>query len=282
MGSPHHSCMLSRTNTMRSRMGNGMATRTMAGKRILVTGASQGIGYAFALEAAKQGARVVASARSAEPLQDSHMEAAGVVPVVGDVTVPADRDAMLRAAREHFGGLDILVNNAGLGATGLFGDTKPDTLRRVMEVNFFALADLTRLCLPELQKGVQPLVVNVSSILGRRGIPRYSEYCASKFAVQGFSDALRAELSKVNVGVLVVNPGPTETGFQENMVERDAGTPRAAGRMPAATVATAMCRAIERDRAEITLTRVGVALVLANRYFPRLLDWYLRREFVKG
>ena len=257
-----------------------MATRTLAGKRILVTGASQGIGRAFALEAARRGAQVLATARNAEALKE--LEAAGIATIAGDVTVPADREAMVRAAIERFGGLDILVNNAGRGATGLYGDTHPETLRRVMEVNFFAPAELTRLCLPHLQSGVQPLIVNVSSIFGRRGYPRYSEYCASKFAVQGLSDALRAELSKVGIGVFVVNPGPTETAFQENMVERDAGTPRAGNRMPVDVVAQAMCGAIEKDKSELTLTAVGKALVLANRFAPRALDWYFRREFRRG
>ena len=254
-----------------------MATRTLAGKRILVTGASQGIGRAFALAAAKRGARVLATARNAEALKE--LESAGIVTIAGDVTVPADREALLRTAIERFGGLDILVNNAGIGATGLYGATHPDTLRRVMEVNFFALAELTRVCLPHLQTCVHPLIVNVSSIFGRRGYPHYSEYCASKFAVQGLSDALRAELSKVGIGVLVVNPGPTETAFQENMVERGAGTPRANKRMPADAVAQAMCRAIEKDKAELTLTAIGKVLVLANRFAPWALDWYFRREF---
>ena len=249
--------------------------RTLQGKRILVTGASQGIGRAFAIEAARRGAKVVASARSAGALESLRSDA--IVTVVGDVTDPAAREAMVRTAVERFGGLDILVNNAGRGATGLFGDTKPDTLRAVMEVNFFALAELTRLCIPALQAGVQPLIVNVSSIFGRRGFPRYSEYCASKFAVQGLSDALRAELTKVGIGVLVVNPGPTETGFQENMIERDGRTPRAPKRMSSEAVAAAMLRAIERDRAEITLTAIGKALVLANRFAPWAVEWYFRR-----
>ena len=258
-------------------MGTGMARRTLAGKRILVTGASQGIGRAFALEAALRGAEVLATARNAELLRE--LEAAGIVTVVGDMTIPADREAMLQIVTERFGGLDILVNNAGHGATGLFGDTHLDTLRRVMEVNFFALAELTRLCIPALRLGQQALIVNVSSIFGRRGYPCYSEYCASKFAVQGFSDAIRAELSILGIGVLVVNPGPTETAFQDNMVERAAGTPRASRRMLAATVAAAMCRAIEKDKVELTLTAVGKALVLANRFAPWALDWYFRRKF---
>ncbi len=254
-----------------------MARRTLAGMRILVTGASQGIGRAFALEAVQRGAKVVATARNGDSLRE--LEASGIVTVVGDVTIPADRESMLLTATERFGGLDILVNNAGHGATGLFGDTHPETLSRVMEVNFFALAELTRLCIPALRLGRQPLIVNVSSIFGRRGYPRYSEYCASKFAVQGFSDAIRAELSTLGIGVLVVNPGPTETAFQENMVERAAGTPRASRRMSADAVGTAMCRAIEKDKDELTLTAVGRALVLVNRFAPWALEWYFRRGF---
>jgi len=257
-----------------------MATRTLAGKRILVTGASQGIGHAFAFEAAKRGAKVVATARNADALNG--LSAAGIVTVCGDVTIAADREAILRTAVDSLGGLDILVNNAGVGATGLFGDTGPDTLRRILEVNFFALAELTRLGIPVLQLGAQPLIVNVSSIFGRRGFPRYSEYCASKFAVQGLSDAIRPELSKLGIGVLVVNPGPTETMFQENMLERTPGTPKASKRMPAVVVAQAMCRAIENDKSEITLTGIGRALVLANRFAPWAVDWYFRRKFAKG
>ncbi len=252
--------------------------RTLQGKRILVTGASQGIGRAFALAAAKHGAKVIASARSAGALEELRILSPEIVPVVGDVTDPSIRKEMLRTATERFGGLDILVNNAGRGATGYFGDTRPDTLRAVMEVNFFAPAELTRLCIPALRAGVQPLIVNVSSIFGRRGFPRYSEYCASKFAVQGLSDALRAELTKVGIGVLVVNPGPTETGFQENMIERAGETPRAPKRMSSEAVAAAMIRAVERDKSEITLTAIGKALVLANRFTPWAVEWYFRRE----
>ena len=254
-----------------------MATRTLVGKRILVTGASQGIGRAFALEAANRGGKVFATARNAEALQT--LETSGISTIAGNVSDPVDREAVFRFAVNHLGGLDILVNNAGIGATGHFGETGPETLRRILEVNFFALAELTRLGIFELQKGVQPLIVNVSSIFGRRGFPRYSEYCASKFAVQGLSDAIRPELSKLGIGMLVVNPGPTETDFQENMVERAAGTPKAGRRMPAAAVARAMCRAIEHDKAEITLTGIGRALVLANRFAPWAVDWYLGREY---
>lgn len=254
-----------------------MPQRIISSKRMLITGASRGIGRALAVEVVKRGAKVLAVARDFEALRELEAECPGIVGYAGDVTSPADRSAMIQAVLDRFGGLDILVNNAGVGATGFFGDTGPDTLRRILEVNLFALAELTRLAIPHLQFGAQPMIVNVSSIFGRRGFPRYAEYCASKFAVQGFSDALRAELITMNIGVLVMNPGPTETGFQENMLERSADTPRAGRRMPAEAVASAMIRAIEQDKAEITLTGIGKALILATRLAPRLLDWYLCR-----
>ena len=93
-----------------------------------------------------------------------------------------------------YGGLDLLVNNAGIGAQGRFAEADPARLRQIMEVNFFAPAEMTRAALPLLKQGRRPMIVNIGSILGHRGIPGTSEYCASKFAVQGFSESLRAEL----------------------------------------------------------------------------------------
>ena len=89
-----------------------------------------------------------------------------------------------------------------------------------MEVNFFALVEMTRLALPLLKQGVNPIVVNVSSILGHRGVPHSSEYSASKFAVQGFSESIRAEFARLGIDVLVVSPGTTETEFFDRVIEQ--------------------------------------------------------------
>ena len=129
---------------------------------------------------------------------------------------------MVEAAQRHFGGLDVLVNNAGIGATGHFAECGPERLRTIMEVNFFGLTETTRVCLPLLRQGNRPAIVNISSIAGKRGIPARSEYSASKFAVQGFSEALRAELAKDGIDVLVVCPGLTQTNFSQNMLEQKA------------------------------------------------------------
>src|SRR5690242_10349879 len=117
--------------------------RQIQGSRILITGASQGIGRALAVAAARRGGKVLAAARSADLLRglaDEIKSTGGVLETVqADVTSAGDRQAMVEAAKRAFGGLDILVNNAGIGATGHFADVSPDRLRKIMEVNFFGL-----------------------------------------------------------------------------------------------------------------------------------------------
>src|SRR5262249_26068295 len=137
-----------------------MARRKLAGLRVLVTGASQGIGRALVVEAASRGAKVLAAARS-QPLLDelaSEVHAAGgvVETVAADVTRPEDRQAMVDAAVRHFGGLDVLVNNAGIGATGHFMDSDPEGLRRVFETNFFGVTEPARVVLALLRQGGRP------------------------------------------------------------------------------------------------------------------------------
>jgi short-subunit dehydrogenase len=260
--------------------------RNIAGLRILITGASQGIGRALAVVAARRGARVLAAARSAELLDGLAREVRGgggvLETVRADVTVAEDRRRMALAAVEHFGGLDVLVNNAGIGATGHFVEAGPQRLRAIMEVNFFGLTETTRVCLPLLRQGQRPAVVNISSIIGRRGIPARSEYSASKFAVQGFSEALRAELAKDGIDVLLVNPGLTQTNFSQNMLEQKALLPMDHLRgMTAERVAEATLRALERGRHETTLTLKGRLLLLVNRFLPGLVDALVRRR-VRG
>src|SRR5438105_13697357 len=169
---------------------------------------------------------------------------------------------MVEAAVHCFGGLDVLVNNAGIGATGHFAEVGPERLRKIMEVNFFGVTETTRAFLPLLKEGKNPAVVNVSSIAGKRGIPARSEYSASKFAVQGFSEALRAELAKDGIDVLVISPGLTQTNFSRNMLEQKARQPMDHLRgMTSAAVAEATLRAVERGRREVHLTLKGKLMV---------------------
>ncbi|HYT89378.1 MAG TPA: SDR family oxidoreductase [Gemmataceae bacterium] len=257
--------------------------RQIAGSRILITGASQGIGRSLAEQASLRGGKVLAAARSETLLRElaEQVRARGGVleTVLADVTSPEDRQRMADAAVQHFGGLDILINNAGIGATGHFADCAADRLRKIMEVNFFGLTETTRVCLPLLRKGNRPAIVNISSIAGKRALPARSEYSASKFAVQGFSEALRAELSKDGIDVLLICPGLTQTNFSKNMLEQKAKVQLDHMRgMTADQAAAATLRAIERGKNEITLTFKAKLIAFVSRFFPRLADRIAARK----
>jgi short-subunit dehydrogenase len=171
-----------------------------------------------------------------------------------------------------------LLNNAGVGALGPFADASVQRVRQVMEVNFFATVEMTRLALPLLRRGVKPMVVNVSSIVGNRGVPNRSEYSASKFAVKGFSEAIRAEFSALGIDVLVVSPGPTETEFFDKEIERtkDANWPEHSP-VSAARVAREMVAAMRAGRHEIIPYHWGRVLCWLNRLSPRLVDSLMTR-----
>jgi short-subunit dehydrogenase len=255
----------------------------MNGSRILITGASQGIGRALTEEAVRRGGRVLAVARSGDllqQLQEPLRDQKGALHfLVGDVTSPEDRRRMAEAAGNRLGGLDVLINNAGIGATGHFAEVSPDRLRKIMEVNFFGTTETTRVLLPLLRQGNRPAVVNISSIAGKRAIPARSEYSASKFAVQGFSEALRAELAKDGIDVLVICPGLTQTNFSKNMLEQKAKMQMDHMRgMTSGQVAVAALRAIERGRNEVCLTFQGKLIALVSRFFPRLADRVARKK----
>lgn len=259
-----------------------MAHRNLTDRRALVTGASSGIGRALAIELARQGANLVLLARRQERLEEVAQQVAAVgrraVLVVGDVTDSDARHRALEAARAELGGLDILVNNAGVAAHGRFAEASPERIRPIMEVNFFAPVELIREAIPILCKGVQPLVVNVGSILGERGSPHKSEYSASKFALHGFSEAVRPELARLGIDVLVVAAGPTESEHFDVLLEGTAKLPWGEPpRQPAEKVAQAIVRAIERGNRTIVTGWRGRALLLANRFFPGILDRLMRR-----
>lgn len=257
--------------------------RELSGLRVLITGASQGIGRALAVAAAKRGMRVLAAARSPTLLHELAQEvrqAGGCIEVVtADVTSPTDRQRMVDAAKSHYDGLDVLINNAGIGATGHFMDTDAETMRQIFEVNLFGTVETTRVFLPMLMSGKTPAIVNISSVVARRALPARSHYAASKFAVQGFSEALRAELMKDGVDVIVVNPGLTQTNFPKNMLERKAKF--MVDHMRGATpeqVAESTLEALRKGKNEVTLTFKGKLLVFVGRHFPWLVELIARKK----
>lgn len=258
--------------------------RELADRRVLITGASSGIGRALARELAARGARLLLLARREELLQQLHAELApssgAILISPGDVTEPADRARALAQAEAAWGAIDVLVNNAGIGAIGSFATGDAGRLRRIMEVNFFAVAELSREALPLLKRGQQPVVVNISSILGLCGLPDYADYCASKFALEGLSTSLRREWRTADIDVLMVNPGTTRSEFFDHLLTHEGPLAKRGGAppgVPAEVVARQIAQAIERGRRQITPSASGRWLVRAERYAPRLVDWVLSR-----
>lgn len=259
--------------------------RSLQGLRAVVTGASQGIGRALAIEGVRRGMTVVAQARSVDLLKLLEAEVAGMnLPgtlrtVAGDVTSETDRQNLATFCLKELGGLDILVNNAGIGATGHFIDGNQDQLRKIFEVNVFGLAETTRTLLPLLKLGNSAQVINIGSIVGERAFPARSDYSSSKFAVHAFTDGLRSELSKDQVDVLMVAPGLTQTNFSQNMLKQSAKVQLDHMRgMTSEQVAEAVWNSSEKGKDRVFLTRQGRLLLLVNKLFPWLVDRIMRRK----
>lgn len=261
-----------------------MARRKISGARTVLTGASSGIGRAIAIEMARRGARLVVTARRQDRLdelkEEVEQEGGEIHLVCGDVTGAELRTRLLGTAQEELGGLDVLINNAGVTAIGEFRDSKPEYLQRIMAVNFFAPAELIRAALPMLDAGKRPIIVNVSSVLGHRAVPKKTEYCTSKFALHGFSDALRAELSPQGVDVLLISPTTTKSEiFDVAMGDSDKselGWLRL-GAYKSSTVAKITARAIRRGRHEVIISPGGKSLVWADRICPPFMNRMMAR-----
>jgi short-subunit dehydrogenase len=146
-----------------------------------------------------------------------------------------------------------------------------------MEVNFFAPAEFIREALPALRRGERPIVVNVGSVLGHRGVPEKSEYCASKFALHGLSDALRSELASSGIDVLLVSPSTTVSEFFDSAAGRSSRPQGKFGAMPAEAVARRIAIAMQAGRREIILSASGKLLVWLDRLCPPLADWIVGR-----
>lgn len=259
-----------------------MSRRAISGSRALVTGASSGIGRALARELSRQGARLVLSARREDRLNQlaDELRAQGgdATYHAGDITSAGVRAALIQTAQSTFGGLDLLINNAGVGAIGPFADADAQRLRRIMEVNFFAPAELMRAALPLLREGHRGMIVNISSVLGHRAVPDKSEYCASKFALHGLSDAVRAELASSGIDLLIVSPSTTKSEFFDSVLENRAPAPALGAReMSPQRVARKTVRAIRQGRHEIILSPGGKLLVWLDRLSPPLVNRLVAR-----
>jgi short-subunit dehydrogenase len=174
------------------------------------------------------------------------------------------------------------VNNAGIASWGHFADSNEADLRQIMEVNFFAPAELIRLAIPILVKGDQPAVVNVASMCGRRAMPAWTEYSASKYALCGLTEALRGEMARFDIDVLLMVPGLTRSEFSTHFLRSDgrAQIDFAAGLAPE-VVAARIVRSLRKNRTETVIGSDARWILLVNKFFPRLVDRLLARKVRK-
>ncbi|XP_004529527.1 uncharacterized protein LOC101449529 [Ceratitis capitata] len=193
---------------------------SLAGKVVIVTGASSGIGAVTAEAFAKLGAKVALVGRNAENLKATEVSCKAannkveLLPIIADVTVDAER--IVKTAVDKFGKLDVLVNNAGAGASGHILDIDVDQFDRVMNTNVRSVFLLTKYAAPHLIK-TQGSIVNVSSVAGLRSFPAVSVYCTSKAAIDQFTRCIALDLAPHKVRVNAVNPGVIVTEFHKRV-----------------------------------------------------------------
>jgi uncharacterized oxidoreductase len=243
----------------------------VAGKRVLVTGGSSGIGLELAREFLKRGARVVISGRRPDVVEDAVRDLSSLGEISGiaaDVTTDAGRDQTLDHATDALGGLDILVNNAGGVRAGRLEKIGEDEILKMIAVNLTGPILLTRSALPALRRSGDALIVIVSSGIGLVGMPFYATYAGVKAGIARFGEALRRELAGEGVAVLTLYPTATDTPM---MASSHASPP--GGRESAADVARETLDAIVAGRLDVI--RGGedrVAMVRLNSSEPAKID----------
>ena len=254
----------------------------LKGRAAAITGASSGIGLACAMHFAREGTAVVLGARRAERLDAAARairDAGGQAEaVVMDTTVETDVERLISTTLDKFGRFDVMVCNAGFGYYGTVEETPPEVMRRMMEVNFTGTYLGARAALPHFRRQGYGHLVIVSSIVGRRGIPRMSGYSATKAAQVGFAEALRGEFAGTDIHVSVICPVSTETEFKAAM-ERDYGY-SVSGFGPKQTaddVARAIVACVRRPAPEVYPYGFSRGLTILNALAPRLTDRIVRR-----
>lgn len=252
----------------------------MNDKVVLITGASSGIGRAMAFAFGREGASVVICARKADALQlvSDELRLAGinVLALTADVSVETDVKKLIEQTIAHFGRLDILINNAGMSHRSMLIDTEPAVIQTLMDINFMGTVYATRYALPYIQQA-KGSIVGISSIAGYRGLPVRSGYSASKFAMNGFLEAVRTELLHTGVHVLTACPGFTASNIRFSALDahgqakgetmRDEGN-----MMTAEECADHILRAVKKRKRELVLTTQGKITVFLNKWLPSLMD----------
>jgi short-subunit dehydrogenase len=245
---------------------------------VLITGGSSGIGLAAARQFVAGGARVWLTARDEEKLSRAAAAVGGSVRVAtADVTDPGSLDVLIERIRQQDGRLDILLNSAGQLALGRAEESAAELAERLMRVNYFGLARVVAATLPLLRAASRPSIINLSSFAGKLTPPFWSAYCATKYAVQAYSHALRQELRPEGIHVGVVLPGPVESPMTDGLLHSPMyPVPFGVPVITPDDVAVGIVRCIRQRRAEVTLpARFGPLLRLAAA-LPTLVDLFYR------
>ncbi len=247
----------------------------LAGKVVIITGASEGIGARLATILARRGARLALAARNEARLRDAGGPEALVVS--GDLTDASVRASLIHKTVERWGQIDVLINNAGRGSYYTASATPIDEARALFDLNFFAPLALAQLAAPHIRRS-RGTIANVSSIAGQISLPWLPVYSASKFALASITSTLRIELEPAGVHVMGVFPGYVDTEFHAHAAGPPPPPIVVKGKRYAASAeqcAAAILHGIERRRRTVVTPCAGWLLVWANRLFPRLVEWQL-------
>jgi short-subunit dehydrogenase len=256
-------------------------------KVVAITGGSDGIGKALIDALVPLGAKIATCGRNYEKLYRLQLEYSNVLlhTVVCDVSSEEDCKKFIHSTIETFGGIDILINNAGISMRALMNEAETDVIRKVMDVNFFGAVYCTKYALPSIisRRGV---IVGVSSIAGYRGLPGRSGYSASKFALQGWLEAVRTELMDAGVHVMWVCPGFTTSNIRHTALNKDGNVQddnamQEGSLMPAAECAQHILPAIENKKRTLVLTGTGKRTIFMNKFFPAWADKLVHKFYFK-
>jgi short-subunit dehydrogenase len=256
-------------------------------KVVAVTGGTDGIGKALVELFLSMGAKVATCGRNHDKLYhlQSHYPSYPLHTVVADVSNENECRRFIESTIKVFGGIDVLINNAGISMRALLKETSVDVIRKVMDINFFGTVYCTKFALDSLieRKGT---IVGVSSIAGYRGLPGRSGYSASKFALQGWLEAIRTELMDDGVNVMWVCPGFTASNIRNAALNKDGAShgesPLEEDKlMTAAACAQHIAHAIEAKRRTLVLTFTGKRTVFMNKFFPGWADRFVKNFFFK-
>jgi short-subunit dehydrogenase len=258
------------------------------GKVVVITGGSDGIGKALVELYLHKGAKVATCARNYQKLyqlQSAHTGKPLFIHAT-DVSKEIDCKGFINAVIKEFGTIDILINNAGVSMRALVQDVDLDTIRRVMDINFWGTVYCTKFALDHIIKN-KGTIVGVSSIAGYRGLPGRSGYSASKYAVNGWLEALRTELLESGTNVMWVCPGFTSSNIRNAALnskgESQGESPMDEGAMMSSDeCATHIAHAIEKRKRTLVLTFTGKRAVFMNKFFPSLADKLVRKFFFKN